>query len=718
MNQSISISSRRVAALAACVVAGVAAAVASVSSISLVPPAIEPLALEIAGATSTVVVDRPRPLVADRLATDGDYQTLQKRAVLLANLVTSAPVLERIGRRAGVDPDEIAASTRVTANVQSVLTDPNSEKRASDIRDARRRYRIEVQPDPTLPSFTVFARAPTIAAAEALANSAVAGLHDYRVALARREHADPAKAVRLEQVGTARGAIINGGAKVVIAGFSGLCGFAAAGLALLTGARLRRHRRAGPRLAGSGPPEPREAPERSGPPPQAAVVPARLRPAGERGVAAALADWPHTTRVLPWLVALFMAMIWLVPFNVIELSVSLPIDLPLDRLVLPFIVGAWVLALAAGDPSGPRIRVTWIHLALAAMVVVACASLVIEARSLSQTLEFDTSVKKLTLLASYLSLFVVVASVVRRSEVPAFLTYTLALAVLCALGTIWEYRFKYNVFYSLSDQVLPGIFHVGAAEAAALDNAGRRVVRGPAELSLETVAMLAMGLPIALVGLVHAVRARARIGYGICAALLVAGAVATYRKSAFVAPISVFLTLAYFRRRELVRLAPLGVVMVVMIPMLAPGAVGSVAAQLSGSRLQVDTVSDRTSDYDAVRPDVWSHLMLGRGYGSYEHTSYRTLDMELLRQLVDVGVLGLAAYLLVIGAVVAVARAPIRARGSLEATVALSAAAAAVAFLVVSTLFDVMSFPHSPYIFLSIAALLAVVSAPAERPRR
>jgi O-antigen ligase len=82
--------------------------------------------------------------------------------------------------------------------------------------------------------------------------------------------------------------------------------------------------------------------------------------------------------------------------------------------------------------------------------------------------------------------------------------------------------------------------------------------------------------------------------------------------------------------------------------------------------------------------------------------------MELLRQLIEVGVLGLLAYLFVLGATIAAARRPIRARGPTDAPVALAAAAAAVAFLVVSTLFDVMSFPHTPYLLLIMAALLAV----------
>jgi hypothetical protein len=182
----------------------------------------------------------------------------------------------------------------------------------------------------------------------------------------------------------------------------------------------------------------------------------------------------------------------------------------------------------------------------------------------------------------------------------------------------------------------------------------------------------------------------------------------TFRKAGLLAPVSVCLTFAYFRRRELIKLAPLGLVLIVIIHVLSPGALTGVAGQLDRSRLGVTTVSDRTADYDAVRPDVWSHLAFGRGYGSYEHTAYRVLDMELLGEVIEVGVVGLLAYLGMAIVVIALARGPIRARGP-DAPVALAVAAAAVSFLVVSTLFDVMSFPHAPYIFLFMAALLAVI---------
>jgi hypothetical protein len=127
------------------------------------------------------------------------------------------------------------------------------------------------------------------------------------------------------------------------------------------------------------------------------------------------------------------------------------------------------------------------------------------------------------------------------------------------------------------------------------------------------------------------------------------------------------------------------------------------------------TVSDRSSDYDAVRPDVWSNLAFGRGWGSYNHESYRILDSEILQRTIETGVLGLVAFLLVGVAVIASARKTIGSRDPTSAPVALIGAAIGVAFIVLATLFDILSFPHAPYIFLYMTGLVAVMIA---RPAR
>jgi hypothetical protein len=728
-----------------CLLAALVAAVLSVSSISLVPPHIKPRALVVAGASTHVAVDLPQAKIGDSRAKVEDLDTLGRRAVLLGNLVSSEPVLQYIGRRAGVDPQQIAAVTKITANVPTVMTEPDTERRAHDIAVSHLPFRIEVQPSQSLPSFNVYVQAPSVAQAERLADATVPGLRAYLRDLALRKGDDPAAGVQLTQVGHARGGVISGRAKPMIAALAFMLVLALSSLLLLRGPRERRGRTA-TRPEPSAPPQSPAArprvtrPAASGgrfalssetlspavavaPAPAAGVVLPGLPLHQARGAAAAMSrrvaahagDWPRTTRLLPWTIAAMMAVVWLVPFNSIVLQASLPIDLKFDRLVLPVVVGVWLIAIAIGDQHAPRLRSTPVHVALGAVVVLACVSLLLDAGYLNQTLELQTGIKKLTLLVSYLSLFVVVASAIRRTEVNAFIIFTLVLAVICALGTLWEYRFQYNVFYGLSDKLLPGIFQVTTqAESSAYDDIGRRLVKGPGEIPLEDVGMMVMALPIALVGVLHATRRRGRILYGLAACLLLAAMVSTNRKSAFMAPVAVVLTLAYFRRRELLKLAPLLLVLLVAIHGLAPGALGSVAFQLRGDQLGVNTVGDRSSDYDAVRPDLWTHLAFGRGYGTYEHTSYRILDMELLHEIVEVGVLGMAAYVLMIAAVVAVARAPIRARRPRDGPVALAVAAAAIAFLVVSTLFDVMSFPHCPYIFLWLAALLIVAVAPPE----
>jgi hypothetical protein len=666
-------------------------AINSVFAIGLLPPKLERRQLQVSGAATHVLVDSPRSWILDPTALSNDFAGLTNRGEVLANLAASPSLVRRMAQRSGIAPSDLAATLRLTVGAPPVMLDPDSEQRANSIVDARDDYRLDLQADPYRPVVHIYAQAPTTAEAVKLANVSVAVLRERAARLAVADRTPPGRRPTLTQLGSARGGVI-GGSVAQVAGLTFVLMFALGLALLLLGQRALHGWRAGRAgRAGRSP----AAPATSGP--------SRREPPGDA--------WPRTSRVLPWMLAGFMAMIWLVPFNTIELTASLPFDLKLDRILLPFVLGVWIVALAAGGPAAPRPRATWIHFGIGAFVGTACLSVVLDAQFLNHTLELPLALKKIVLLASYLGLFVVIASAVRRSEVPAFMKYTLALAVLCALGTIWEYRFNYNIFYALSDQLLPGLFKVGAAEVGVVDDQGRALTRGPAEHPLEAVAMLTMALPIALVGIISAKERRVTILYAIAACIIVAASISTYRKSALLAPLSVGMTLAYFRRRELLKLTPLAVVAVFFISFLSPGALRAITDQLAPTQLGVGTVSDRASDYDAIRPDVWSHLLFGRGFGSYDHVSYRLLDSEILGRLVDMGVFGLLSLVLMIVMIVGVARALIRSRHPRWSPIALAVAAAAIAYLVVAFLFDVSSFPHTPYVLMTLAGFLAVVVA-------
>jgi hypothetical protein len=644
--------------------------------------------LEVAGARTHVLVDTPSPSLTHRDDPVADPPALQRRAELYARMLVSRAVLEKVAVRAGIPRDQLSGVAR-TPGVPYTFTQPDSEERASQILDASAPYRLEMQASTREPILAVYAQAPTPTAAVRLADAAVLGLQDYLRALAWQQGVAEGELPVLRRLGPARGGVISSRGALIVGAFTFVTAFGLTCALLFALVHLvrRRGRRVAPAPATPG-----------------------------RGEEPPDDDWPHTSRALPWMLAGFIGMLWLTPFDNVQLSFSTPIDMKLDRIVLPFIVAVWVLAFASGPRLAPRVRLTPIHIALGLFLGCAFLSVVLDARALNHTLELDLPLKKLPLLVSYLSIFVIAASAVRPSEVRAFMTYSLVLAVICAVGIVWQYRFEQNLFSTWTATLLPpGFLYNGAVGAGIeVDSLGRRGITGPAQVSLEAVAMLAMALPIAVVGVLGARRRKERILYGIAICLLVAATFATVRKSAMLAPISVLATLAWFRRRELLSLAPLALVVAVVVSLLSPGAVHMTISQfIEPGSANATTTRDRVSDYDAIRPDMWTHLLFGRGFGSYDHDSYRVLDSEVLGRVVETGVVGLLAFLLIGVAVVFVARRTIADRASPYAGPALIGAAAGVCFVVVSTLFDVLAYPHVTYIFLYIAGLTAVV---AQRP--
>jgi hypothetical protein len=650
--------------------------------------------LQVATATTHVVVDEPStmPSAIFRRALPQDIGTGVKHAELLGRVMVTRPVLERIAGHCNIADDEISGQARTSANVPTAFAEPDSERRASEIAGSTAPYQIEVQGRPYTPVIDVYTQAPSGAQATCLADASSVGLGGFLRHVAHGQGVNTKELTQLRQIRGARGEVINGYAPFAIAILTFLVAFVLSCAALygLIALRLRRVSTPGPS------PGPAVASNGNG---------------HQRFEAEDSDCWPHTTRALPWMLAGFIAVLWLMPFNSIDLDASLPIDMPLDRLILPVIAVAWLIALAAGGRGAPRWRMTWIHAALGAFLICALLSVVLDAHYLNQTLELDLSLKRFATIASYVLLFVMTASIVRRGEVRAFLTYTLVLAVICAVGMIYEYRSGHNLFWDWSQRLMPGFFDVErlADVGPAVDTIGRRLIWGPAEVPLEAVAMITLAIPIALVGVLDAKRWGPRLLHGLATCILVAAVFATYRKSAFIAPAAVVLALAYYRRRDLLRLAPLALALLLTVMALSPGALHSTFSQfLRSDRTELTTVSDRVADYDAVRPDVWTHLIFGRGWGSYNHETYRILDSEILLRLIETGVVGLAAFLLIGVTVLAVTRRPIAGRDPIASPVALIGASSAVGFLVFAFLFDTLSFPHVPYIFLYVIGLVAV----------
>jgi hypothetical protein len=431
-------------------------------------------------------------------------------------------------------------------------------------------------------------------------------------------------------------------------------------------------------------------------------------------------DWPGTTRILPWMLAAFLVMLWLTPFDSIQGRIGSAIDPKLDRLVLLVMALALVVSLLAGRRATTR-PPALIAVALVGFTAVAFASVAVNLGTLTVLGQVELTTKKLAVLLSYGFIFFFVTTVVRPSEARRFLLLAVGLAVLTAIGTIYEYRSGANVFFDWSRSLFSGPFAVGAPLPDS--EFERPSITGPTTLGLTLTTILALVLPFAAVEYTRSRTNGRRLVMAIATGLLLAACFATLKKSAGVVPLVALGVLLLYRPRATLKLAPLLVVLVFFVQAVVPGALMSVKAQLLGSeRFSQTTTDDRLADYPATVPDLAMKPALGRGFGSYDPDAFRVLDNQWLLLAVETGVVGVATFLLLLVAALVISHRLARERHSTPGAAAAATVASVVAFGVACALFDALSFPQAPYVFLTLVALTTVLGqledGPASESRR
>jgi polysaccharide biosynthesis protein PslJ len=421
-------------------------------------------------------------------------------------------------------------------------------------------------------------------------------------------------------------------------------------------------------------------------------------------------DWPSTSRLLPWLLAAFLAMLWFVPIDSVVLAIPLPVDATADRVAL-FVLTALTLAytLAAARGSGPKFRSGAPDQAFVAFIVVAILSVAFSATTLASLEEFDPAAKHVGVLLIYATFIYVAAALIRPSEVPRFAALVVGLAAVTAVGVIYEYRTGANVFFDLSDALLPSGVRVTPEPAD--PEWGRELINGPAEHAIAAATMFSMALPFAVMGFLRSEETRDKVLYGIATGLILGASFATIRKTGALGMATGLLVLVLYRPRAMLRLLPLGLVALLVIQFGAPGAVTRLKAQFVGGNLTSEnsTAKGRTRDYEPLSPDILQRPVLGRGHGSYTADQYRYLDNEYLHRLVETGIVGAVAYLLVVLAVVLTAHLTTRSRDLVRSTTAMAIVAAAAVYGVTNATYDQLSFPQAPYLLLFFGALAVVL---------
>lgn len=423
-------------------------------------------------------------------------------------------------------------------------------------------------------------------------------------------------------------------------------------------------------------------------------------------------SWPRTGRWLPWMLAGLLSLLWLLPTDSITPRVDTPVDLKLDRVGLMAIAFVWVALVCAGGRTAPRLRgLGAVGLAVVAFYLVALYSVTFDIKTIMVAHQTGIATKKLFLLASYASLFLIVATSLRSDEVRPFARLFMWLGVLAALLVVYDRFIGDNPFFSLAGLLPQGAFALRPIDTSPFDP---NPITGPTRHGLAIAAMLSMVVPFAMAELL-ASRGRRRLLYGGLVALLILAVWATNRKTGVYASLAALGTLALLRPREMfVRVLPVAFIALCLVAAIKPAAVGLQLKRISPGTVTTGLSSQgRSADYPAIVPDFRAHPLLGRGYGTYEPDRFRILDNNYLGLLLETGAIGLAAFVAMILSVWGTAIRGLRSMGAARAGPLLAVSAATSAFAVSMALFDAMSFVPVPYFFFFLAGLLAAARWPA-----
>jgi hypothetical protein len=215
------------------------AALWSVGRIGVLPPSFTPRQLEISTASTRALVDTPTSTVLDLNVNTYGFTAITNRALLVGNIMASEPVRAYIARRANLPAEILRVTSPVTVDWPRPLAS-SGKRRTSDILKSPDEYRLSIQANPTVPIVDVYASAPTPQAAQQLANGAIDGMKDYLRDLARLQQIKPSKRVHLEQLGRAKGGVIDPGISVKFAALSFFLVLAASSALSLFVVRIRR----------------------------------------------------------------------------------------------------------------------------------------------------------------------------------------------------------------------------------------------------------------------------------------------------------------------------------------------------------------------------------------------------------------------------------------------------------------------------------------------
>lgn len=170
--------------------------------------------LQYSAASTQVLVDSKDSVLGNAAQ---PFEPLAARAQVYANFMVSPAFLEVVGKQVGLSGSQLYATGPLKTNEPRVEREPTELKRNVQITGETKPYRLAFESQQELPTITINTQAPTTAQAVAMANAAASGLKRYVAEVEAAAGVPDHSTIVIRQLGSASGAVVNGGIKKSLA---------------------------------------------------------------------------------------------------------------------------------------------------------------------------------------------------------------------------------------------------------------------------------------------------------------------------------------------------------------------------------------------------------------------------------------------------------------------------------------------------------------------
>ena len=170
--------------------------------------------LQYSSASTQVLVDSTSSVIGNA---NEPFEPLSGRAQVYSNFMTSPTILEAIGKQVGLSGDQIYAAGPVDANLPRVEQEPTALKRNVEITGEAKPYRLSFENQGNVPTITINSQAPSTSQAIALANASAVALEQYVAGVETTDKIPVHSQVAIRQLGSASGAVVDGGISKTLA---------------------------------------------------------------------------------------------------------------------------------------------------------------------------------------------------------------------------------------------------------------------------------------------------------------------------------------------------------------------------------------------------------------------------------------------------------------------------------------------------------------------